>query len=98
MSTAGSWERYDGLIATCLGHWDQAEAHFAEAERQHDEQGALTFLHRGRLDWAWMLQRRGDPSDRDRARQLAQMARVGAAEVGMPLVERRAAALEAELI
>ena len=98
VSTAGSWERYDGLIATCLGHWDQAEAHFAEAERQHDEQGALTFLHRGRLDWAWMLQRRGDPSDRDRARQLAQMARVGAAEVGMPLVERRAAALEAELI
>ncbi len=98
VSSAGSWERYDGLIATCLGHWDEAEAHFAEAERQHDEQGALTFLHRGRLDWAWMLQRRGDPDDRARARHLAQMARAGAAEIGMPLVEQRAASLEAELI
>lgn len=96
-SSAGSWERYDGLIATCLGHWDEAETHFAEAERQHDEQGALTFLHRGRLDWAWMLQQRGDPADRDRARSLAQMARAGAAEIGMPLVEQRAAVIESEL-
>ena len=98
VSSAGSWERYDGLISTCLQRWGEAEAHFAEAERQHDEQGALTFLHRGRLDWAWMLQRRGDPDDRARAHHLAQMARAGAAEIGMPLVEQRAAALEAELI
>jgi len=97
VSGAGSWERYDGLIATCLGHWDEAEAHFAEAERQHEEQGALTFLHRGRLDWAWMLRQRGDPADRDRARSLAQMARAGAADIGMPLVEQRAAVIEAEL-
>jgi len=53
--------------------------------------------HRGRRDWAWMLHQRDDPADRDRARQLAQMARAGAAEICMPLVELRAAALEADL-
>jgi len=82
-----------GLLATTLGHYDEAEAHFAMASATHARMRAPTLLARSRLEWARMLLRRGGPGDATRAHTVRGQALTTARELGLGNVERRAVEL-----
>jgi tetratricopeptide (TPR) repeat protein len=82
-----------GLLATALGRHDDADGHFAAAaavQERIEARGTLVFT---RLEWARMLLRRGRAEDLRRARALLEAAKLGAAEAGLPIVERQVDAL-----
>jgi tetratricopeptide (TPR) repeat protein len=83
----GAVDLHLGILATVLGRFDDAEAHFATADRIHEDAGTPAWLARTRLEWGRMLQKRGDP---DRARPLLEQALATAARIGQGSVERRA--------
>jgi class 3 adenylate cyclase/tetratricopeptide (TPR) repeat protein len=83
----GAVDHYLGLLAGVMGRFDEAEAHFAAAERFHDDMGARPWLARTRLEWGRLLQRRGEAS---RARRLLQQALASATELGQGSVEAAA--------
>jgi hypothetical protein len=76
-----------GLLATVLGRYDDAQAHFAEAIEVQDAMGARGTVVHTRLAWARMLLRRGRGPDRPKARTLLEEAKSGAREVNIPAVE-----------
>lgn len=82
-----------GLLATTLGRFDEAEAHFAAAEVVHQSIGAPTWLARTRLEWARMLLARRQPGDAERARDSLGQALATARQLGLGNVERRAVEL-----
>jgi tetratricopeptide (TPR) repeat protein len=84
---------YLGMLATTLGHLDDAEAHFARAAATHEALGAPTWLARTRLEWARLLLARGRAGDVDRARMLLGQTLDTARELGLANVERRAVQL-----
>lgn len=90
---AGSVSHYLGILATTLGRFDGAEAHFATGASTHARIGASTWFARTHLEWARMLLTRREPGDAERARDLLSEAVATAREFGLGNVERRAVAL-----
>ncbi|MGH9036530.1 MAG: hypothetical protein ACRD0O_12275, partial [Acidimicrobiia bacterium] len=89
----GSVAHYLGVLATTLGHFDEAEAHLIAGDIAHERLGAPGWRVRTRLEWARLLLTRREPGDAERARLLLDQALATARDLGLSNVERRAAAL-----
>jgi class 3 adenylate cyclase/DNA-binding CsgD family transcriptional regulator len=79
----GATCRYLGLLATTLGRWDEARAHFEAALAFNARMGARPCLAHTQYDYASMLLGRGRTDDRDRAQELLVRALETAGELGM---------------
>lgn len=82
----GAWgavAHYLGLLATTLGRFDDADAHFAAAAETHARNGMPAWLARTRLAWGRMLLARRRTGDGERARSLAEAATAGFAALGL---------------
>jgi tetratricopeptide (TPR) repeat protein len=71
---AGSVAQSLGLLATALGEYDAAEAHFNRALAVHERLHAPYLLARTNLEWGRMLIARARPGDRHHARAHLQTA------------------------
>ena len=78
---------YLGLLCTTAGDWPAAEEYFGAAATTHQRIQAPAWLARTHLEWARMLQARGQPGDADRADRLLLQALSLARERGLPGVE-----------
>ena len=96
-SSGASWfgavSHHLGLLATTLGHYEEAEERFAAAERTHEDFGAVPWTARSRLEWAEMLVRRNRPGDGERALTLLNQALDTATRLGLGTIDRRGRAL-----
>jgi tetratricopeptide (TPR) repeat protein len=86
-----------GLLAAVLGRYDEAEEHFADAERFQERALTPASLVHTRLAWGRMLLRRGQADDASRARALLEAAKTGARQVNIPVIEARIDQLLAQL-
>ncbi|MEJ7720747.1 MAG: hypothetical protein WKF58_10005 [Ilumatobacteraceae bacterium] len=87
----GPVSHYVGGLATVLGRYDEADAHFAQAAAFSDRANAKFFAARTNLSWGQMLAERRAPGDTDKARDLLTKAHAAAAAATYANVERRAA-------
>jgi tetratricopeptide (TPR) repeat protein len=94
MSWEGPWARILGLLATQLGRWDAADAHFEDAIARCRRMDALPCLARTEYEFGRALLERGD---RERARPLIATARKSAEELGLTGLVRLADAKLASL-
>jgi hypothetical protein len=90
---SGSVAHYLGLLATTLGSYDDAEAHFTDAAAREERMGARARLARTRTEWARLLLLRRHAGDTDGAHELLAEAITTAQDLGLTTVERRATAL-----
>jgi hypothetical protein len=67
---SGSFALWCGMLAACLGRWDDAERHFADALAMNERLGARPYAVRTRRAWAAMLLDRGAPGDTVRIKEL----------------------------
>jgi len=82
----GSYGQFCGMLAACLGRWDDAERHFTDALEMNERFGARPSIVRTRRAWAAMLLDRNDPSrpgDREHAAELIAAGRAEAEQLGM---------------
>jgi class 3 adenylate cyclase len=79
----GSYGQFCGMLAACLGRWDDAERHFTDALAMNERLGARPSIVRTRRAWAAMLLDRNAPGDRERARDLIAAGRSEAEQLGM---------------
>jgi class 3 adenylate cyclase len=86
----GSVSHYLGMLATTLGHFDDAEQHFLLALPTLHRIGASGWAARTNIEWARMLVRRSQGGDPDQARRLAAEALTSARQLGLTNVERHA--------
>jgi class 3 adenylate cyclase len=86
-----------GQLAATMGNWDDAERHFEDALAFDEKIGAWPWLARTRYQYAWMLQERGQPGDRERAQRLVNQALATFEELGMKKDVERALALKLQL-
>jgi tetratricopeptide (TPR) repeat protein len=63
-------ETVAGMVMSCAGEWDAAQAHFEASLRRADSVGHLTDGAECRRAYAQMLLARGRPQDRESARRL----------------------------
>jgi DNA-binding CsgD family transcriptional regulator len=90
----GSVSRYLGLLAGAMGRTAEARTYFRRARTANERAGARTWLARTLLDHGALVQRTASsPAEREEARELLERAQSLAAEIGMPRVQERAAAL-----
>jgi tetratricopeptide (TPR) repeat protein len=89
----GSLAHTRGLLAATTGDFDEAVAHFAVAEAQHERLRFPTWLCRTRLEWARTLLGRRQSDDAERARELLGQALATAREFRLARVERDVIAL-----
>jgi tetratricopeptide (TPR) repeat protein len=75
------------LLATVMGRWELAEAHFTTAQVAHDRLRARAFQARTDYERARMLIRRGRAADRNQAARLLDRALAMASALGMSEVE-----------
>ncbi len=85
----GAASRYLGMLATTLGEFDKAEAHFEHALEMNERIGARPWLAHSKAEYALLLRRRGARGDSERAEALANEAWEIAAELDMVLLKRR---------
>ncbi|MCA1845675.1 MAG: hypothetical protein LC792_21270, partial [Actinobacteria bacterium] len=90
---SGCISHFLGRLAATLGHHDEAERRFLDAETISARIGAPSWLARTRLEWARTLLTRRGAGDADRARELLAHALHSAPELGLAKVERDAVAL-----
>jgi hypothetical protein len=90
---AGRVSYYLGLLATTLGHHDEAERHLAEALAIHDRLGFAFLATQTRLGLARLLLERSQPGDRARAEVLAEEGLLTAKNHGFRVLEQRSAEL-----
>jgi DNA-binding SARP family transcriptional activator len=90
VSAEGPVSHFLGGLSSVLGHFDAAEAYFAQAAAFSDRYQATYFAARTNLLWGRMLMARGTSRDVDRAGQLLTTAQSQATEHGFGAVERRA--------
>jgi len=81
--------------AAAAGHWDLAEGHSLSALALVDEIGHRVGKPSVQRWYAWMLRRRDEPGERDRARTLLDEAIPGFRALGMNLTLGQAEALRA---
>jgi hypothetical protein len=79
---AGSFASALGTLATTLGRYDEAEAHFAAAAELEGRLGAQLFLARTRVGWARALIGRGWPEDLERVQNMLEQADQTAGDLG----------------
>jgi predicted ATPase/class 3 adenylate cyclase len=96
--TLHSWNwnyvtHYLGLLATGLGHFDEAEAHFQATASRQLGLGTPIWLAHTRFEWARMLLARRAPGDEEQSRELLGEVLATAREFGLANVERRTVAL-----
>ena len=82
----GAASRYLGMLATTLGDFDKAEAHFEHALELNERMRARPWLAHAKAEYALLLRRRGDG---ERAEVLANEAWEIAAELDMVRLKRR---------
>lgn len=75
-------DMYLGSLAAVLGHYEEAEGHFADAASFNERMGCRFSDARTNVAWARMLADRGGTGDLSRARDLADRARTLALEFG----------------
>jgi class 3 adenylate cyclase/tetratricopeptide (TPR) repeat protein len=85
----GAASRYLGMLATTLGEFDEAEAHFEHALEMNQRIGTRPWLAHTKAEYAKLLRRRGRRGDSERAEALANEAWEIAAELDMVLLKRR---------
>jgi DNA-binding NarL/FixJ family response regulator len=85
----GAASRHLGLLATTMGHWQQAEQHFADALAMNARMGARPWLAHTQHAYAAMLLARNQPGDRQEATAMRNEALVTARELGMRALEAR---------
>jgi hypothetical protein len=88
----GSADRPLGLLATTMGLWNDAEAHFDAALDLNARLGALPWLARTQHAYALMLLTRHLSLDAERARELLWRALATARDLGMTTLAERAEA------
>jgi eukaryotic-like serine/threonine-protein kinase len=91
---AGSVSRSLGRLATTLGRFDAAQAHFEQALAAHQRMGATLWLAHTRFEYAAMLYRRGDGADRARASELLGQALDAAHGLGLKALLEKSLALK----
>jgi tetratricopeptide (TPR) repeat protein len=89
----GAASRYLAMLAVTMDRWDDAEKHFEAALDMNERMGARPWLARTAYEYASMLKSSG--GDDDRADELVAQAAALAADVGMPVLAQRVAALRA---
>jgi class 3 adenylate cyclase len=85
-----------GRLATTLGRYDEAAAHFEDALASHEREGAPLWLANTRYEYAAMLQRRGAAGDGERAAVLLAEALDAAERFGMKALLEKGLALKLE--
>ncbi len=82
-----------GLLATGLGRFDEAEAHFQATADKQLRMGTPAWLARTRYEWARMLMSRRASGDMEQARELLGQTLATARDLGLANIERRTVAL-----
>jgi tetratricopeptide (TPR) repeat protein len=94
--SVGSASRSLGQLATVLERWEDAERHFEDAIEMNTRMGFRPWVAMTQLNYAQMHLARDGPGDREKARDLLQLALAFAREVGMAKVQSDAERLLAE--
>jgi tetratricopeptide (TPR) repeat protein len=89
---------YLGLLATTLGRWDAAAAHFEDALAMSTRLRARGLLAHIRQAYGAMVLRRGQPGDPQRGRELIGEALATAEELGMGRLMKIASRLQPEAV
>jgi len=87
-------DRVLGMLAACMGGWQKAEAHFADAQHHGERLSARPELGRTYYWWADMHQRRGERGDSQRAMELLDKALAIFQDLGMKVWLEQALALK----
>jgi DNA-binding SARP family transcriptional activator len=85
----GSTSRPLGMLATTLGHYDEAELHFEDALEMNAGIRSPLWTAHTQTEYARMLRLRGKPGDLDRARLLLATATATADELGLHALATR---------
>jgi class 3 adenylate cyclase len=85
----GSVAHYLGTLSVAMGELDRAQTHFESALRFNLKMGARPWVARTRYHYAAMLVARGNPGDREKANQLAELAQASAESIGMKALAER---------
>jgi class 3 adenylate cyclase/tetratricopeptide (TPR) repeat protein len=85
----GANARYLGMLASTIGNWASAEAHFEAALEMDERLEAWPWLAHTKHEFALMLRERGRPSDQDRADGLLAEASASAERFGMGALRER---------
>jgi tetratricopeptide (TPR) repeat protein len=93
----GSISRSLGVLAATLGDYSAAEAHFEDALADNERLGAAFCIARTLIEYARMVQARGQDGDADRAALLAKRALELAESRRLPLRQQQALDLLASL-
>ncbi|PWU24809.1 MAG: hypothetical protein C5B48_04470, partial [Candidatus Rokuibacteriota bacterium] len=93
----GSVSRYLGLLASTLGHFDDAERHFEAALEMNERMGARPWVAHTDHDYARVLLARGAEDDETKAIELLRAALTTARELGMEPLAGTVSALVTEL-
>lgn len=83
----GLWACTTGLAAAAGERWEEAEQHFGAALRQASEIPHVMARFDTLRWWGWMLLRRGETGDRERARELLEESIDGYRKLGASLFE-----------
>jgi transcriptional regulator with XRE-family HTH domain/tetratricopeptide (TPR) repeat protein len=94
----GSLTHYLGLLATTLGRWNEAMAHFEDALAALARIAAAPFGARTQYAFADMLIRRGEEGDQERALELIGQAMDTTQELGMTRLAEQALALKVRVL
>ena len=97
ISSQGPVSHYLGGLATVLGHYDEADAYFAQSSAMNDRMGAKFFAALTDIMWGKMFAERKAPGDPERARELLTKSHLTAVAHGYANVQRRATALLQDL-
>ena len=89
----GSVARYLGLLATTMGHWNEAAQHFENALAMNERMGARPWLAHTQHDYARTLLARDEPGDRERAQELLHQALATYRELGIEPSAAKASAV-----
>jgi len=79
----GAVDRYLGMLATVLGRFPDAEAHFQAAVALEERVGSPALLARSRYWYGRMLISTGDPTDQSRGAELLATSLTAATALGM---------------
>src|SRR5262249_28373957 len=93
----GAADRYLGLVASAMEHWDNAQAHFEVALALNTRMGARPWVAFTQYDYAAMLLARDGAGDRERALTLCTAALDTAETLGMEGLRAKAEALRSRL-
>ncbi len=85
----GANARYLGMLASVIGDWAAAEAHFEAALEMDERLQAWPWLAHTKHEFALMLRARGRPGDRDRADALIAAAAASSERYGMAALQAR---------